>query len=89
MTSDDHHLDGNALGGLFHDIFGREMTNQRGCCDACGAINPLGAVMVFRDAPGEVVRCANCQSVILVAVPMPTGIRVSFQSLRWVEISGE
>ena len=89
MTSDDHHLDGNALGGLFHDIFGREMTNQRGCCDACGAINPLGAVMVFRDAPGEVVRCANCQSVILVAVRVPTGIRVSFQSLRWVEISGE
>ena len=47
------------------------------------------AVMVFRDAPGDVVRCANCQSVILVAVPVPTGIRVSFQSLRWIEISGE
>jgi hypothetical protein len=45
--------------------------------------------MVFRDAPGDVVRCANCQSVILVAVPVPTGIRVSFQSLRWIEISGE
>ena len=52
-------------------------------------VNPLGAVMVFRDAPGDVVRCANCQSVILVAVPVPTGIRVSFQSLRWIEISGE
>lgn len=88
MTSDDH-LDGNALGALFRDLFGREMTDQRGCCDVCGAINLLGAAKAYRDAPGDVVRCANCGTVVMVAVPMPTGLRVSFQALRWVEISGE
>lgn len=85
MTTDAH-LDGNALGALFHDLFGREMTDQRACCDACGTINQLGSAMVFRDAPGDVMRCVACGSVLLVAVPMPTGIRVTIQSLRWIEI---
>jgi hypothetical protein len=81
------HLDGNALGALFRDLFGREMTHQRACCDACGVVNLLGAAMVYRDAPGDVVRCANCGTVLMVAVASPTGTRLSIQSLRWVEIS--
>ena len=81
------HLDGNSLGGLLRDLFGREMTHERGCCDACGAINPLGTTLVFRDAPGDVIRCSNCQTVLMVAVALPTGMRVSFQSLRWMEVS--
>jgi hypothetical protein len=89
MQGDHDHLDGNALGGLLRDLFGQEMTDQRGCCDRCGAISPLGTALVFRDAPGDVMRCSNCQSVVLVAVPGPTGVRVSFGSLRWIEISSE
>jgi len=84
--SSDTHLDGNSLGGLFVDLFGREMTNQRGCCDVCGSISHLGSLIAFRDAPGDVVRCRNCGTVVMVAVSVPTGLRVSFESLRWVEI---
>jgi hypothetical protein len=86
MMTADARLDGNALGALFHDLFGREMTDERACCDACGAIGPLGSAMVYRDAPGDVLRCPSCMSVLLVAVSLPTGLRVTFQSLRWVEI---
>ncbi len=50
--SDDRHLDGNAVGGLLIEVFGREMTSARGCCDGCGAINPLGAVLAFTDGAG-------------------------------------
>jgi hypothetical protein len=85
MTTDTH-LDGNSLGGLLSDLFGEEMTDRRACCDACGTIRPLAAAMVYRDAPGDVVRCGACASVLLVAVSLPSGIRVSFQSLRWVEL---
>jgi hypothetical protein len=85
MNSDTH-LDGNAIGSLLSDLFGREMTNQRACCDACGAINPLGMARVYVDAPGYVVRCSNCGTVVLVAVAVPSGVRVSFQALRWVEL---
>ena len=84
--TDEGHLDGNALGGLFFDLFGQEMTDRRGCCDACGMIKPMGASLVFREAPGDVVRCSNCGTVVLVAVSVPSGVRVSFGSLRWIEV---
>lgn len=83
----DTHVDGNALGGLLHEMFGREMTQQRACCGACGAIGPFGALIAFGDAPGEVLRCAGCGAVVLVAVGTPTGLRVSFEALRWMELT--
>ena len=43
----ERHLDGNALAGLFHDVFGREMTHECACCSHCGAMNQLGAAWVF------------------------------------------
>ena len=39
---EDVHVDGNAIGGLLHDLFGREMTGEIGCCGNCGATNPSG-----------------------------------------------
>jgi hypothetical protein len=84
MTSDAH-LDGNALGGALMELFGREMTDARSCCAGCGAINRLGAHVVYDRAPGAVVRCPACDAVILVAVERPTGLRFHFAALRWVE----
>ncbi|MDX6647492.1 MAG: hypothetical protein QOK29_5117 [Rhodospirillaceae bacterium] len=84
MTGDAH-VDGNALGSLLIDVFGREMTDARGCCAGCGAINALGALIAFTRAPGDVLRCPGCGTVMVVAVVMPTGLRVSFEALRWVE----
>ena len=86
MTPDTH-LDGNALGGLLFDVFSREMTDQLGCCDECGSVNAFGSLIVYRDAPGDVARCPVCQAVIMVAVSLPTGLRVSFGSIRWMEIA--
>lgn len=87
--TDDYHLDGNAIGGLLLELFGREMTDQGGCCDHCGAVNPLGAVHVYVDAPGTVVRCPACQSVLIVVVEQPDGVRVSFEEIRWLQVRSE
>ena len=84
MTSDAH-VDGNALGGALIELFGREMTDVRSCCAGCGAINRLGALVVYDRAPGAVVRCPGCDTVILVTVERPTGLRFHFAALRWVE----
>jgi len=84
MTSDAH-VDGNALGGVLIDVFGREMTDARGCCAGCGAVNALGALIAYTRAPGDVLRCPACGAVVLVTVAMPAGLRVSFAALRWVE----
>jgi DNA-directed RNA polymerase subunit RPC12/RpoP len=83
---DERHVDGNALAGVFHDVFGREMTHESGCCSQCGAANQLGAARVYR-AAGDVLRCPNCGSVLMVIVPDASGMRVSFESMRWLRIS--
>lgn len=61
-------LDGNAIGGLLREIFGREMTAAIGTCAACGTSGPVAQAMVYLDAPGTVVRCRHCESVLMVFV---------------------
>lgn len=85
--SEESHLDGNAIGGLLHDLFGREMTGEVGCCRNCGATNALGAVHVYLQTPGPVMRCPSCSSVLLVLVRTATRVRVSFEALSWLEAS--
>jgi hypothetical protein len=80
----DTHLDGNALGGLMIDVFGREMTDARGCCAVCGAINAMGALVVYRSGPGDVIRCPICATVLVVATPSPQGPRVYLSRLKWL-----
>lgn len=84
---EERRLDGNAVGGMLFELFGREMTGQDGCCDGCGTVSALGAVHVYRDAPGEVIRCPVCEAVLMVIVVRDGTHRVSFESLRWVEIT--
>ena len=82
--TDERHVDGNALAAVLHDLFGREMTSHPACCGHCGAVNALGAVRVYR-AAGDVVRCPNCGSVLIVIVQHADGLRVSFESIRWLQ----
>ena len=81
------HLDGNAIGGMLFELFGREMTEQLGCCHHCGAVNALGAIHVYVDAPGTVIRCPDCGSVMVVIVQHPDRVRVTFEGIRWLETS--
>ena len=50
-------LDGNAIGGLLIDVFGAEMTAAGSTCATCGATRPVAELVVYRRAPGTVVRC--------------------------------
>ena len=83
MTNDDH-VDGNAMGGLLMDAFGREMTDALGGCRGCGSTHVMAELVVYRSGPGDVLRCPSCQSVWMVATPAPSGPRIYFSSLRWL-----
>jgi hypothetical protein len=61
-------LDGNAIGGLLFDVFGREMTTSVAICKHCGAKAMLAETMVYVRAPGTVVRCRGCTGVLMVLV---------------------
>jgi hypothetical protein len=61
-------VDGNAIGGLLIDVFGAEMTAAGSTCATCGATRPVAELVVYRQAPGTVVRCRTCDSVLMVFV---------------------
>jgi Family of unknown function (DUF6510) len=61
-------LDGNAIGGLLIDAFGTEMTAASTTCGTCGASRPVAELVVYRQAPGTVVRCRTCGSLLMVFV---------------------
>ena len=84
MTSTTH-VDGNAVAGVLQEMFGVEMTDHRGCCDNCGMVAPIGAVVVYRNCPGDVLRCPFCGAVVMVIVTTPAGVRLGIGSLRWIE----
>jgi DNA-directed RNA polymerase subunit RPC12/RpoP len=61
-------LDGNVIAGTMMGVFGHEMTTELGTCASCGARSTVGEFRVYLRAPGEVVRCRQCGSVVMVFV---------------------
>ena len=60
MDETDLRLDGNAVAGMLAELFGFEMTVERGGCAACGAVNQLGALLVYAHGMGVVACCPDC-----------------------------
>jgi Family of unknown function (DUF6510) len=42
------------------------MTTATGTCGSCGAVGLVAELMVYRQAPGTVVRCPVCEQVLMV-----------------------
>jgi hypothetical protein len=61
-------VDGNAIGGLLHEVFGIEMTDAASVCGSCGAARQVAELAVYLRAPGTVARCRSCDSVLMVFV---------------------
>jgi Family of unknown function (DUF6510) len=65
MEMADLKLDGNAIGGLLGEVFVEEMTVAVTICAGCGAVREVGALAVYAQAPGTVVRCPGCDTILL------------------------
>ncbi|HEX6140289.1 MAG TPA: DUF6510 family protein [Candidatus Limnocylindria bacterium] len=79
------HRDGNALGGLLLEAFGREMTDADACCGNCHRVNQIGGMLLYQSGPGDVLRCPNCATVVMVATARPDGTRFYFAQLTWMQ----
>ena len=79
-------LDGNAVAGILQDVFAAEMTGASGCCGGCGAVEAVGALVVYVSAPGTVARCPHCAAVVLRIVRREDRYLLDLRGLRWLEV---
>lgn len=82
---DDSTLDGNAIGGLLHEVLGSEMTTAVGTCATCGASAQMAETLVYLSAMGTVVRCRTCTGILLVVVKRGVVNCVDMQGLAALE----
>lgn len=61
----DDHLDGNAAAGDLSTLFALDLTAAEGQCAHCGATKRFAETRVYMRGPGLVVRCADCDYVLL------------------------
>jgi hypothetical protein len=78
-------LDGNAIAGLLHEVFGAEITTAIGTCASCGASAQVAEAVVYVQAPGTVARCRTCSSVLIVIVDVRGTKCVDLRGLAFLE----
>ena len=73
-------LDGNVAAGILSEIFVPELTAARATCAGCGAKRPVGALLAYAHGMGIVLRCPDCDFVVLRVARTPTQI--------WLDMTG-
>ena len=89
MDGDAMRLDGNAMAGMLGEVFAREMTASEIACGGCGRVEPMGAEHAYTQAPGIVMRCCHCDSVLLVVVRSGERYRFGLGKAKWLEFADE
>ncbi|HEY9287795.1 MAG TPA: DUF6510 family protein [Candidatus Dormibacteraeota bacterium] len=79
--------DGNAAGGILDDVFSAEMTASPTECAACGREGEMGSLLAFTQAPGLVLRCPSCESVMLRVVRSTRSIYLDARGAVYLQIS--
>jgi uncharacterized Zn finger protein len=79
---DDLVLDGNAAAGALAEIYGDDVTTMLAECASCGNVDHVGELLAYVHAPGIVLRCSSCATVIVRIVQHPHGPRVDVQGKR-------
>lgn len=82
-------LDGNAAGGVLGEIFALEVTAGEGTCASCGAVAELGAVVAYVHAPGTVLRCPRCLSVLVRVVRGPDRLWLDARGVSCLELRAD
>jgi uncharacterized Zn finger protein len=74
-------LDGNAAAGALAEIYGDDMTTVLAECASCGQVDPVGGLIAYVHAPGMVLRCTACATVVIRIVHTPRR--------RYVDVRGK
>jgi hypothetical protein len=86
MDEDALILDGNATAGLLREAFAFEVTTAVGICVGCGARRAVGAMPAWTRAPGVVLRCPDCDQVLVRAARTGPRLVIDLRGLRSLTI---
>jgi uncharacterized Zn finger protein len=75
-------LDGNAVAGTLAEIYGDEMTTVLAECASCGQVDHIGGLLTYVHAPGIVLRCTACATVMIRIVQTPKRTYVDVRGKR-------
>ena len=79
-------LDGNALAGALSQVFVSDVTMARVTCAVCAQVRRLATARLYR-AAGEVLRCSECDAVLLRLVSAPGRVYLELTGIRCVELA--
>jgi hypothetical protein len=80
VVDDAARLDGNVAAGMLSEVFVPDITTSRAMCANCGTIRPLGALPVYGQNMGAVMRCPICDAGVLRVARTPSEL--------WVDPTG-
>jgi uncharacterized Zn finger protein len=75
-------LDGNAVAGTLSEIYGDDMTTVLAECGSCGQVDHIGGLVAYVHAPGIVLRCTACSTVMIRIVQTPNRTFVDIRGKR-------
>jgi uncharacterized Zn finger protein len=79
---DDIVLDGNAVAGTLSEIYGDDMTTVLAECASCRQVDHIGGLVAYVHAPGIVLRCTACSTVMIRIVQTPNRTFVDVRGKR-------
>jgi Family of unknown function (DUF6510) len=82
-------LDGNAAGGILHEIFPFEMTLVEATCTGCGTTGAIGAAAAYIHGMGTVLRCPSCDTVLIRVAQTKGRYWLDMRGVRTLQISTE
>jgi hypothetical protein len=85
--AEDWMLDGNAAAGLLAEVFVMEATTAMVTCAGCGAAAPLAQTRVYATEMGTVVRCVQCDSVLMRAAELRDRVVVDMRGAAAISLA--
>ena len=80
-------LDANAVAGVLQEIFGTDMTAAPTECANCGQEGEVGTLLAFTQAPGIVLRCPACESIVVRITQTPDAFYIDARGAVYLRLA--
>jgi hypothetical protein len=77
-------LDGNSAAGELQEVFAVEMTTASCACATCRRDSAVGALYLYGGPMGCVLRCPNCEAIVLCVTRVPVGHFIELRGILHV-----